>query len=300
MFTNFFLLRIRSHIEYDITKNIYEYIISRDIKKSLTLLTRNIDEEGKKLINLILDRHNYIYKHNLILSKYTNSEYLDQDISLKKYFKKFPNFDKYLFETFYSHNGLKYVSDGAIKKIENTDVIDCGAFIGDSALIFSKEYNFRHIYSFEPEKDNYESLKRNIKKFNMSNVKAIKMGINSKTDNLYMNGEREGSKISTSGENLIRMTSIDRFVKNNNICPGLIKMDIEGMEYDAVIGATSSIVKYRPVMLISIYHTGKDFFEIKPYVEKISNDGYLFKVKKTTPFDLIREVMLICIPKNTK
>ena len=66
---NFFALRIRSDLEYSMAKDISEYISKNDIKNKLTLLTKNIDEESKELIRLILDRNSYIYTHNLILGK---------------------------------------------------------------------------------------------------------------------------------------------------------------------------------------------------------------------------------------
>jgi hypothetical protein len=33
------------------------------------------------------------------------------------------------------------------------------------------------------------------------------------------------------------------------------------------LGAEKTIKKDKPILLISVYHTGKDFFEIKPLLE---------------------------------
>ena len=44
-------------------------------------------------------------------------------------------------------------------------------------------------------------------------------------------------------------------------------------------GARKTIEKYRPVLLISMYHNPSDFFEIKPMIDSW-NLGYKFSVYK--------------------
>jgi hypothetical protein len=55
------------------------------------------------------------------------------------------------------------------------------------------------------------------------------------------------------------------------------------------------IIKYKPILLISIYHNKKDFFEIKPLIESW-NLGYTFKIRKL--LSDWQEIMLIAEPPN--
>jgi hypothetical protein len=69
-------------------------------------------------------------------------------------------------------------------------------------------------------------------------------------------------------------------------------MDIEGLESAAIHGAAETIKKFKPVLLISIYHTPDDFFSIKPFIEDL-NLGYRFLIRKLSPKRLDAETMLI-------
>jgi hypothetical protein len=90
----------------------------------------------------------------------------------------------------------------------------------------------------------------------------------------------------------IELTDIDSFVNENNVNLGVIKLDVEGMELRIMKGAIESIKKYKPVLLISIYHTPDDFFRIKPLIEDL-NLGYKFFVRKIAPSRMFSETMLI-------
>jgi hypothetical protein len=58
------------------------------------------------------------------------------------------------------------------------------------------------------------------------------------------------------------LTSIDNFVSKNSLNVGLMKFDIEGYEFEAIRGAKNTIMNMKPIIIVSLYHTGKDFFEI--------------------------------------
>ena len=73
---------------------------------------------------------------------------------------------------------------------------------------------------------------------------------------------------------------------------GLIKLDIEGSELEAIKAAKETIRKFNPILLISLYHHPKDFFEVKPLVETINPD-YTFRIRKLDPFQAFEETMLI-------
>jgi hypothetical protein len=88
----------------------------------------------------------------------------------------------------------------------------------------------------------------------------------------------------------IKVTSIDNFAKDMDI--GLIKLDIEGAESEVIEGALETIKKHKPLLIISIYHTPKDFFEIKPILENL-NLGYKFMIRHLLPTSTYHEYSLL-------
>ena len=58
----------------------------------------------------------------------------------------------------------------------------------------------------------------------------------------------------------------------------VIKMDIEGAEKDAILGAKNHIQSDRPRMLVSSYHLPEDIFEI-PYLINSIREDYKFYMR---------------------
>ena len=52
----------------------------------------------------------------------------------------------------------------------------------------------------------------------------------------------------------------------------IIKMDVEGAEEEAINGACSTIRKYRPKLMISLYHRNRDIFYIPLMIKKLNPD----------------------------
>lgn len=273
------------------------YLFKKDSKERIANLKINLDADSQKLIDKFIGRQEYIFTHNILDNTliFDPDELREQRLVHSFCMKKNTYPDICLFpESFYYHNGLKFLPNDVLEKIKGKDAIDGGAFVGDTAIIFCKNYSFGKIYSFEPDGSNYTKLKENIAKYNMENVIPVKKGISSGEGKATLKIQGVASSISPEGSEEIEVTTIDKFVESNgsNIDIGLIKFDIEGAEFDGITGSLETIRKFRPVLLISIYHTGKDFFEIKPLLEGL-NLGYKFMIKNINPNTPIREIMLI-------
>ncbi|WP_237416290.1 FkbM family methyltransferase [Helicobacter saguini] len=92
---------------------------------------------------------------------------------------------------------------------------------------------------------------------------------------------------------IAEIITLDSYVEQNNIDVGFIKVDIEGFEQELLKGAFKTIKKFKPAMLISIYHNASDFFEIKPLIESW-NLGYTFKFHKPVDGSISIETALYC------
>jgi len=116
-------------------------------------------------------------------------------------------------------------------------------------------------------------LNQTIKLNKTNNIIPVKKGLGEKSGRLKLIGKNSCSFISKNNtENdgeTIDIVSIDDFVKDNSLNVGLIKMDIEGFKLEAIEGAKETIKKYKPVLIISLYHRGKDFFEIPKLLKEL-------------------------------
>ncbi len=191
--------------------------------------------------------------------------------------------------------GMDLIPAEAREGIKGSLFIDCGAFIGDSCYALQK-YSPAAILAVEPEEKNIGILEENIKLNDMRNITVINAGVSDKSGEAFLRGEGIGAFLSESGDKgdkKVRLVSIDDLKEQNNRKRiGLIKMDIEGAEFDAVKGAARVLSEDKPVLSIALYHSGRDFFEIPEYIKKINPD-YKFQIVHTNPLTPLFEEYLI-------
>jgi len=140
-----------------------------------------------------------------------------------------------------------------VKSLKSGDiVIDVGAFIGDTALIFSQ--NGAEVYAFEPQEDAFFCMEYNAFK-NSTNIIAINEAVGNgdsvsvNQDALDGNPGTRTIKSDENGKKSIRLD--DYFAKFNSI--NLIKIDCEGYEPPVIQGAKNIINKHKPVIICEVY-----------------------------------------------
>jgi FkbM family methyltransferase len=194
-------------------------------------------------------------------------------------------------QIFYEKYGLeKHVS---VDKIKDRVILDVGAYIGDSALIF-EEYTTNKIYAFEPQPENYNMMLETIKLNNAKRIVPVNLGLGEKEETLGISGSSSGSRIDPDSLCKVKITTLDNWVKSEGIENiGMIKVDVEGFEMPFLKGAQETIKTHAPVLLLSIYHNAHDFFELKPYMESLGVYSS-FKLYKPLNFSIHMETLLIC------
>lgn len=286
----------RSDELYRFSKNICEYHIKNE--REVNNFIEKLNHNSKEIVKLVLNRIHYIYTHNLLdMKKLLNTNEMIKIKEINKFMitcKKKIKLPIYSYEVsvFYYLCGLKFLPQEVINNLINKDFIDGGAYIGDSALIFEKYFHPKKIYAFEPELENYNLMLNTIKLNNLKNVIPIRKGLGEKEERLKIISKGSCSYISYRGEKSINITTIDNLVFKNNLSIGLIKLDIEGFELNALKGAEKTIKEFKPVLLISIYHNGKEFFETINFIQKI-NSNYRCIIRKINPSNPFFETILI-------
>ncbi|HHS48459.1 MAG TPA: FkbM family methyltransferase [Desulfurella acetivorans] len=164
-------------------------------------------------------------------------------------------------------------------KPENGDcIVDAGAYTGDTIEEIIKEnIAYKKIYAFEPDEQNYNKLIENTKKY--QNIEAHKYGLWDKTDKLYFNATANDESFITNditqANHTIDTVSLDEFFKDKEK-PTLIKMDIEGAELNALLGAKEIICNYKPKLQICIYHKPEHLYQIPILLKEWVKDYKLY------------------------
>jgi FkbM family methyltransferase len=164
--------------------------------------------------------------------------------------------------------------------------IDCGANIGVHTIEWAQAmYGWGEVIAFEAQERIYYALAGNIALNNCFNAKAIFAAVGLKGGEILVpmpnyfspssfgsleirkksNTEFIGQDIDYSEENCVKtkMVSIDQL---NLKRLDFIKIDIEGMEMEALIGAEKSINKFKPQLIIEKIKSSEN--EIREFVEK--------------------------------
>ena len=157
-------------------------------------------------------------------------------------------------------NALKgYVKSYKPKKGEI--VVDAGAFHGHFAVYAAKLVgNEGKVICFEPERANFNLLKKNIRLNKLTNVTLIKKGLWDQEEVLKFKSKGPVSTLADFDEekNLsaeIEVASLDSIMKKLRISKvNFIKMDIEGAEIMAIKGAEEIMKKNNIHFAVASYH----------------------------------------------
>ena len=79
--------------------------------------------------------------------------------------------------------------------------------------------------------------------------------------------------------NQVVIVALDNYLNEK---PTIIKMDVEGFEFETLKGADTIIRSLKPKLAICIYHKTLDFYEIPLYLKSLVPE-YKFKIRQHEP-----------------
>lgn len=173
----------------------------------------------------------------------------------------------------------------SIRPAHGDVVIDAGGCFGDTSVFFAKSVGENgHVYVFDPLPIHGEVIKHNINQNNLTSTityvaSAVGESSNGAKDNQIKQSNAvidPGFNLQNSNGNEFPIISIDDYFVQHRIEKlNFIKMDVEGYELLALIGAKKTIEKFKPKLAISLYHKYIDFYSIPAWI-KINFPGYIF------------------------
>ena len=159
--------------------------------------------------------------------------------------------------------------------------VDLGAYNGDTVEEFLRITNrkFKKIYAVEPDRRNYSKLRRRHYALGSAVFEHINAAAWSEDETLtfYRRAGRNSSLTDTASEKTagtpveIAGRSVDSILGGE--AATIIKYDVEGSEKQALLGSAETIRKYKPRLIVSLYHRTGDMTEL-PLLVKELNPSY--------------------------
>lgn len=178
--------------------------------------------------------------------------------------------------------------------------VDCGAFDGDTIKDFiENNIAIQGVAAFEPDLTNYARLSHYVTshKKELPEASLFPCGVYSSTKQLsFETGQGMASNISSEGTTVIQCVALDDAIPT--FAPNLIKMDIEGAEYDALLGSRGLITAHTPGIAVSLYHRPEHLWQLPMLVESIAPGKYNFHIRSHAMNDF--ELVLYAIPVEQK
>jgi FkbM family methyltransferase len=168
------------------------------------------------------------------------------------------------------------------KLIHNGDtVFDIGGHIGYMTLYFSQLIGATgSVYVFEPGQNNLWYLRKNVA--DKKNVFVVAKGVgdfdgqldfytenltgqnNSFVENYHVLDENSKNsfvkpKIVSDKVEVVR---IDSFIKSHSLKPNLFKIDVEGYEFEVLIGMESILDLFHPILMVEVTRNHEQLFNL--------------------------------------
>lgn len=156
---------------------------------------------------------------------------------------------------------------------------DLGAYNGDTIKKYTEICpKISKIYAFEPDLRNFKKLSKYCEE--LTDIETILLNNavcdRDKVLEFVSSGNRNSSGTSSGSfqhKTLnIEGKALDSITKEVDF----IKYDVEGLEYDALLGSQQIIKSCQPDLLVSMYHKSEDMYELPILVNKLNPSYRLF------------------------
>ncbi len=182
---------------------------------------------------------------------------------------------------------------------QNEVFVDLGAYIGDTIFDYIHNYgekSYQKIYAYEISDDILPYLKKNTE--HLPNIEIRNKAVTNQNETLYLSentNDSSANSVMEQGSKPIEAVSLDEDIEEEITT---IKMDIEGSEQKALMGAKNHIRKNHPKLLISVYHNLEDIWKIPKMIEEMSENTYQYYLRYYGGSVYPTEIILIAIPKK--
>ena len=158
-------------------------------------------------------------------------------------------------------------------------MLDLGACKGENLEFFlGRGHTFDFGAFFEPDFSNFLFLANKLRALNIGNSIVLPLAAWFETKLLSFDSTSDASSsLQDSGDSLVQSVKLADFLATTRI--NFVKMDIEGAEYEALLGLESVLLRDKPHLAISVYHKPDDMWKIGLWLKSLFGDTYNFYLR---------------------
>lgn len=174
---------------------------------------------------------------------------------------------------------------------------DLGAYTGDTIrALMGYAPALREVWAMEPDRRSYAKLTAWGESEPRLELHAVQAGAWSERGEMYSSdaGGR-GSSLAAKGKP-VAVEALDGLVGSAQI--DYIKYDVEGAEYEALLGSAQTIARCRPELLVSLYHRGEDLVRLPALLRELCS-GYRFYLRRMAGIPAW-DINLYAIPERSE
>jgi FkbM family methyltransferase len=173
----------------------------------------------------------------------------------------------------------QYFADGVVRVGPDEVFVDCGAFTGDTLLdVAHRVGSWRAYHAFEPDPASFAALQAVVASLPAAladRVHLHRAAAANRRGTAQFNATGLGSaQLSAAGAYEVNCVAIDDVVTESP--PTFVKMDIEGAESAALVGAARAIRDGQPLLAVAAYHKQADLWELPRQVHDLVPDYRMF------------------------
>ena len=183
----------------------------------------------------------------------------------------------------------------------NETYVDLGAYNGDTVEEFVRYTGkrFNKIYAVEPDRRNFAKLRRRLY-YISGNLLVAKNAVAWSSDTKVMFNNRSGRSSSITDNipgqsrgHWYETDAVSTYSLLNGAPATLIKYDVEGCEKEALLGTEQTIKKYKPKLVVSLYHRSEDLIELPLMIHEMNPDYKMYL--RHHPYITAWDTNLYCI-----
>lgn len=173
----------------------------------------------------------------------------------------------------------QYFPDDLFSWRDDEWIVDGGAYDGDTLRMLQRLHGnrFAHLLALEPDPANFAALAVSAAAFAPGKVSCRQVALASAAGTLHLDatGTAASATHTMAGAGTLAVPAEPLDTLLDGAIPTYIKLDIEGAEPDALLGARETIRRHAPVLAICVYHAQDHLWRI-PLMLRAWRDDYAF------------------------
>jgi FkbM family methyltransferase len=170
----------------------------------------------------------------------------------------FPDFDRHFARTVSQYPDTDYQQASINEAVEHVKNFNCAIDVGGNIGLHTVRFAtlFKTVHSFEPTATNFECLQKNTATLDNIILHQLGLGAEPATVTIQLPSDANNCgnfsivDFVNNTEQTVNETIEIRTLDSFELVPDLIKIDVQGFDYNVLVGATKTIASHHPVIII--------------------------------------------------